>query len=238
MSVTPVKSTDAEHLRRMVEEDKAEEQRREEGKDEAARRQRVKKHLADWPRLHDLLEPESAQEEADECDATLRIQEGDTFQVAMERETALAVGGKLTGHVTARSIALRVTNAYDEEYAYALESLPQDAVTAERVYAHILSYDYLEKHIPPYALRSVARRATVLLLNRRYLAKTAKTKPQSSITASWAAAAAADSAARDEMHLAANRPVPVPAERELCLDCGRDVSTPGPGCASCEKTVS
>jgi hypothetical protein len=207
-------------LRQGIEEEEAEEQRREENKDEAGRRQRVKRYLADWQRLHDILEPESAELEADECDAASRIEEGDTYEVALEREICRVVGKQK--RLTPRSVALRISNAYDEEYAYILESLPSHAVSAERVYAHLLSYESVDRAIAPEALRSIARRATVLLLNRRFLARTATTRPAES-----------------------PRPRPEPApdpvgvrEPELCLDCGRDVSLPGPGCEACEKTVS
>lgn len=195
----------------------AEELRRAEGRDEPARRRRVKGLLGAFATLHTDLEPETRELEIDECDAASRIEEGDTLEMALEREVARVLEARVVPKMTPRSVTLRLVNAYDDEYAYSLESLPEYAVSAERIYAHLLSFESVRKLVSPAHIRSIARVATVLLLNRRYLARTRKGR-------------AAESPVRKDPPAASPEPA-------MCLDCGRDLSAPGPGCDTCEKTV-
>lgn len=191
--------------------DAAEAARRAEGRDEASRRQRVKKLLESWSSLHATLEPDSLELEMDENDAASRIERGDTLEAALEREVRRSMTEGDLGPVSARSIALRVLGAYDEEYAFTLGSLPDHAISAERIYAHVASFESIAK-LRPSVVRSIARRATVLLLNRRFCAASA--------------ALLASPPAEPE----------TAQEPELCLDCGRDVHGQDPGCASCEPS--
>jgi hypothetical protein len=196
----------------------------EEGRFEAARRERARVALStERRRLHDELAPPSPALESDENDATVRILPDDTVASALRRETSRArsqLGAYLapdapTGPELADLVTPRILGAYDPETAVEIGRLEGHFIEAERVYAHLVSFGW--KGVPPILLGSIARRLTVLLINKHWLLP-------------YRARNGRELEVAPEPAPAVRPPV---AEPELCLECGADLSTPGPRCDAC-----
>lgn len=145
-----------------------EEGRRRDGRLEADRRRKVRELLGDMARLYAIVHPTDPALESDENEATLRFVEGDDLFAATEREFARMV--LPTGAPSPRSLALRLLGAYDDESGTEVHAMDPALVTVERLYAHLVSYASMEA-LPEALVASMARRATVILLNRRWLAE-------------------------------------------------------------------
>lgn len=196
-------------------------QREAEGMFEAARRQRASRAISlEWPRLHAALAPPSPAIEADENDATQRFLPEDTVDTAAVREVGRALRAETAQVLSPSWIAQRILGAYDAESAFEVTRLPFSWITAERVFAHLESFGW--EGPTPMELGSIARRLTVVLINKKWLLPY-RTGPDAPVA----------TAAPGPVPVAASVAPGAPLDVQLCLECGADLTVAGPRCDAC-----